>query len=104
MESIEQRLVMNRQSPREDSAIREIEQNEKAMRSCPECRQIGNHSPACRQSVKPAIHFLPPAYDYSHLVSRTGRGGDRVFDAAHFGQLLTNEDRILLRFGMRIGW
>ena len=74
------------------------------MKSCPECRKIGVHSPGCTRLVKSAIQFLPPGYDYSHLLDRTGRSSDHVFDAAHFGDLLTNEDRILLRYGMRITW
>jgi hypothetical protein len=43
-------------------------------------------------------------YDYSHLVSSPASDCDREFDAAHFDELLTDDDRNLLRRDFRISW
>lgn len=49
-----------------------------------------------------AVH-LPNGCDFSDLVGNSVIHDER-FDAAQFDALLTDYDRILLRFGMRISW
>ena len=72
--------------------------------SCSECGAIGTHSPDCSRFMKTEVECMPPVYDYSHLVESSVEYSDREFDATHFDGLLTDEDRILLRFGMHIAW
>lgn len=50
-----------------------------------------------------AVH-LPNGCSASHLVDSRARQHDEGFDAAEFDALLTDYDRILLRFGMHISW
>jgi hypothetical protein len=71
---------------------------------CPECGGMTIHSPDCSRHGKTAVECVPYGYDYSHLVGSPLRQGDEGFDAAQFDGLLTADDRILLRFGMHIGW
>jgi hypothetical protein len=47
---------------------------------------------------------IPEGYDYSHLIASPAKQDDKVFDTARFDGLLTDYDRILLGFGMRITW
>jgi hypothetical protein len=47
---------------------------------------------------------LPNGCDPSHLVGSAVKQHDERFDAAQFDALLTDYDRVLLRFGMRISW
>jgi hypothetical protein len=46
----------------------------------------------------------PDGYDCSHLVSGPVAQHDKVFYAAQFDGLLTDYDRLLLKFGMHISW
>jgi hypothetical protein len=48
----------------------------------------------------PTAASVADRYDYSHPVTQHDKG----FDAAQFDGLLTDYDRILLRFGMHILW
>lgn len=50
-----------------------------------------------------AVH-LPNGCSSSHLVGSQAGQCDEGFDAAQFEALLTDYDRILLRFGMHIFW
>jgi len=50
-----------------------------------------------------AVH-LPNGCDSSLLIGSPLKQHDERFDAAQFDALLTDYDRILLRFGMRISW
>lgn len=45
---------------------------------------------------------VPFGYDYSHLVGCSVKPRSKPVDAVRFEQLLTDYDRILLGFGMRI--
>ena len=45
---------------------------------------------------------IPEGYDYSHLIAGPVKQNDKLFDATRFDGLLTDYDRILLGFGMRI--
>jgi hypothetical protein len=45
---------------------------------------------------------VPFCYDYSHLVGSSVNQQSKRVDAARFEELLTDYDRILLGFGMRI--
>jgi hypothetical protein len=47
---------------------------------------------------------IPEGYDYSHLIAIPAKQDDKVFDTSRFDVLLTEYDRILLGFGMRITW
>lgn len=47
---------------------------------------------------------LPNGCEFSHLVDSAAEQRDEKFDAAEFDRLLTDYDRILLRFGMHITW
>ena len=74
-------------------------------RCCPECIVARSnhcaHCPAYRQTVAASVE---DGYDYSHLIGNPGMRHDNSFDAMQFDQLLTDYDRVLLRFGMRILW
>jgi len=50
-----------------------------------------------------AVHH-PNGCDSSHLVGSPLKQFDERFDATQFDALLTDYDRILLRFGMHIAW
>ena len=50
-----------------------------------------------------AVH-LPNGCSANQVVHSQARQYDERFDAARFDALLTDYDRILLRFGMRISW
>ena len=54
-------------------------------------------------STSYAVHF-PNGCDYSHLVGSPVKQPDERFDAEEFDALLTDYDRILLRFCMRTSW
>jgi hypothetical protein len=43
-------------------------------------------------------------YDYSHLVGSPTSASDKQFDAEHFDELLTDEDRKLLSDDYQISW
>ena len=45
---------------------------------------------------------IPFCYDYSHLVGTSVNRPKKIVEAARFDELLTDYDRILLGFGMRI--
>jgi hypothetical protein len=53
--------------------------------------------------VECAVH-LPNGCDSSHLVGSKVIQHNERFDAAQFDAFLTDYDRVLLRFGMRISW
>lgn len=50
----------------------------------------------------PAAASVADRYDYSHLVGSPVKQHDKGFDAPQFDGLLTDYDRILLRFGMHV--
>jgi hypothetical protein len=50
-----------------------------------------------------AVH-LPNGCDYSHLVGEPAKQHDEGVHAEPSTELLTDYDRILLRFGMHIQW
>ena len=74
-------------------------------RCCPECTVTRSnhcaHCPAYRQTVAASVE---DGCDYSHLIGNPGKRPDDSFDAAQFDQLLSDYDRLLLGFGMRILW
>ena len=43
-------------------------------------------------------------YDYRHLVGGRENASDKEFDAQRFDELLTDDDRKLLQYGMQISW
>ena len=43
-------------------------------------------------------------YDYRHLVGGSASDSDKEFDASHFDELLTDDDRRLLQCDMCISW
>jgi hypothetical protein len=49
-------------------------------------------------------NHVPYSHDYSHLVTCPKKEHDKELDAEFFHGLLTEYDRILLRFGMRVEW
>jgi len=59
----------------------------------------------CTGATEPdgAVH-LPNGCDSCHLVGSPVKQFDERFDATQFDALLTDYDRILLRFGMHIAW
>jgi hypothetical protein len=61
---------------------------------CTHCLKQGTHI---------AVH-LPNGCHYSHLVGSQTKPPGGNFDSARFEELLTDYDRILLRFGMRVSW
>ena len=77
---------------------------------CPECPRATllhcAHCPQfrCPQFRKSVAARVPDGYDYSHLVGDPAKQHDKEVDPAQFDGLLTDYDRILLRFGMRILW
>ena len=74
-------------------------------RCCPECTTTRSnhcaHCPAHRQTVAASVEHR---CDYSHLIGNPGKRPDNSFDATQFDQLLSDYDRKLLGFGMRISW
>ena len=74
-------------------------------RCCPECTVTRSnhcaHCPAYRQTVAARVE---DRCDYSHLIGNPGKRPDNCFDAMQFDQLLSDYDRKLLGFGMRISW
>ena len=61
-----------------------------------------HHCMHCHQFAKRSAAAIEDGYDYRHLIGDPGMQRDKVADVNGFGQLLTDYDRILLRFGMRI--
>ena len=43
-------------------------------------------------------------YDYSHLIGSLANESGKEFDAARFDELLTDDDRRLLRSDLQISW
>ena len=43
-------------------------------------------------------------YDYRHLVGSPASGSEKEFDAERFDELLTDDDRKLLQYGLQISW
>lgn len=68
---------------------------------CSECASAGDQSALCTHYEK--LPIVPVLYDYSHLVGDPARHDDCVSAAVPFEELLTEEDRIFLQFGLRIG-
>ena len=72
---------------------------------CPECMlTTESHCAHCAQFRRAGGVHIPEGYDYSHLIASPAKQDDKVFDTARFDVLLTEYDRILLGFGMRITW
>ena len=71
---------------------------------CPECMLTECHCAHCPQFRRAGSVHIPEGYDYSHLIASPAKQDDKVFDTARFDVLLTEYDRILLGFGMRITW
>ena len=57
------------------------------------------HCPKRGQSVAAQV---PDGYDYSHLVGDPAKPDEQKLNTVRFEELLTDYDRILLEFGMRI--
>ncbi|HTW44412.1 MAG TPA: hypothetical protein VMD58_02610 [Acidobacteriaceae bacterium] len=47
---------------------------------------------------------VPDGYDYRHLVGSRASESDKEFDAERFDELLTDDDRKLLQYGLQISW
>jgi hypothetical protein len=72
---------------------------------CPECMLTTEcHCAHCPQFRRAGSVDIPEGYDYSHLIAIPAKQDDKVFDTSRFDVLLTEYDRILLGFGMRITW
>jgi len=72
---------------------------------CPECASTAPlHCAHCPQYRKAGAVHVDDKYDYSHLVGSPAKKHDNEFEVAQFDGLLTDYDRILLRFGMQILW
>ena len=71
---------------------------------CPECMLTECHCAHCPQFRRAGSVHIPEGYDYSHHIASPAKQDDKVFDTARFDGLLTDYDRILLGFGMRITW
>ena len=72
---------------------------------CPECiGATAPHCSHCSRSEKTAAVHLPNGGDYNHLVGDPERQHDKDVHAVPWTELLTDYDRILLRFGMHIQW
>jgi len=70
---------------------------------CPECiLTTQSHCTHCLQYGRVDGVRIPEGYDYSHLIASPVKQNDKLFDATRFDGLLTDYDRILLGFGMRI--
>jgi hypothetical protein len=77
---------------------------------CPECIETtAPHCSHCSRSYCPpygeavAVH-LPNRRDYSHLVGDPAKQHDEVVHPVPSMKMLTDYDRLLLRFGMHIQW
>jgi hypothetical protein len=55
-------------------------------------------------SQEAVMEHIPDRYDYSHLVSSTASESDKEFDVVRFDELLTDDDRKLLRCDLKISW
>ena len=71
---------------------------------CPECMLTECHCAHCPQFRRAGSVHIPEGYDYSHHIASPAKQDDKVFDTGRFDGLLTDYDRILLGFGMRITW
>lgn len=72
---------------------------------CPEC--LGGtafHFPFCSQCGETAAVHMPNGCDYGHLVGDPAKQHDKEVHGVPWTELLTDYDRILLRFGMHIQW
>ena len=82
-----------------ENSDREIE----CLGCCPECTvTTATHCGHCLQHGRTFAVHLPNGCDYSHLVGSPVKQHDKRYEAAQFDGLLTDYDRILLRFGMHI--
>jgi hypothetical protein len=71
---------------------------------CPECIVTRpHHCTHCPEYGRATVN-VEDAHDYSHLIGNPVRPREEEFDAAQFDGLLTDDDRILLGFGMHILW
>jgi hypothetical protein len=72
---------------------------------CPECTWSAPlHHPCCPQHGNSTATLDQEVGDYSHLVGPPAMDQYKERNAVHFGGLLTDHDRVLLRFGMHIRW
>jgi hypothetical protein len=72
---------------------------------CPECTWSAPlHHPCCPRQGNSAATLDQEEADYSHLIGPPAMDQYRGRNAPQFRALLTDYDRILLRFGMRIIW
>lgn len=71
---------------------------------CPECTwSTPLHHPCCPHHSKGTTLVDPWGEDYSHLVGPPAMSQYKRSSDPEFDELLTDDDRILLR-GMRISW
>lgn len=72
---------------------------------CFECMGITPpHCTHCPHYVQRTAAAIEDGYDYSHLVGDPGKQREKRFELTRFDELLTEYDRILLKFGMCILW
>jgi len=72
---------------------------------CTECTWSAPlHHPCCPQYENSALTLDRNEGNYSHLIGPPAMDQYRERKAVRFGALLTDYDRILLRFGMHILW
>jgi hypothetical protein len=72
---------------------------------CHECiRTTAPHCSHCPQHGQTAVVHLPDEYDYSYLVGDPTKQQDKAVHAVPSTEMLTDYDRVLLRFGMHILW
>ena len=60
--------------------------------------------PIWNEIQKTVITCIPREYDYSHLVDRPVKPREESAKRPGFEAMLTEYDRILLKFGMHIAW
>jgi len=72
---------------------------------CSECTWSAPlHHPCCPRRGESATALDREEWDYSHLIGPPAMEQYKVRRATQFSGLLTDYDRILLRFGMHILW
>ena len=70
---------------------------------CPECTGVmQSHCLHCPKRGQSVAAQVPDGYDYSHLVGDPAKQDEQKLNTVRFEELLTDYDRILLEFGMRI--
>lgn len=72
---------------------------------CLECMGITPpHCTHCPHYTRRTAAAIDDGHDYSHLIGDPGIKHEKSANVTRFDELLTEYDRILLRFGMHILW